>query len=362
MKTLIREIIFRFNALNMMENVRRMRPPNSNLRSEVQRRDNNRSLPPLDSGMMALDSYDSPSHGQNAPSRHNDLFLSSFTSAVGSGKASAASRSNTYPAEIVSLKPVKLPPLVSPSSRDIVVGHSSVNRNETLGKKDLVKAKMAGPKDDDHIVGRNGKRKKKKRTFDHNVPWDKINSFQDRNVDENFVIGNRRSLPPNKIHVPAVTVHGNSIEHRPNRQKRGGFLTDSPDISTKNGNVQLRYKESLPPIGARVKDVGARRHHGNKTPFMSKGGVSPEVAKRSARVRYEKGFRKDDLYCAKDLDFRPYSEKQREWNDRKLDRYLREPKGKRRNATCEMLDRERKTGLVQFCEDIAILNAIQQCF
>ncbi|CAH1248306.1 Hypp8106 [Branchiostoma lanceolatum] len=123
----------------------------------------------------------------------------------------------------------------------------------------------------------------------------------------------------------------------------------------------LRYpaKPCLPPIGVKC-DVSSglsphRKQSSHDSP-RRRGRPIVTSLRGSGNLSSFTFDLEDDL----DPDLRPYEERKEELGDAVLDQFLKTQR--RRNATCEKLDKEQGTGLVKFCEDIAIMAAIHQCF
>ncbi|XP_078585365.1 uncharacterized protein LOC144867347 [Branchiostoma floridae x Branchiostoma japonicum] len=121
----------------------------------------------------------------------------------------------------------------------------------------------------------------------------------------------------------------------------------------------LRYpaKPCLPPIGVKCDVSSGLSPHRNKSSPRRRGGPVVSSLRGSGYLSSFTFDLDDDDF---DPDLRPYEERKEELGDVVLDQFLKTHK--RRNATCEKLDKEQGTGLVKFCEEIAIMTAIHQCF
>ncbi|XP_078664731.1 uncharacterized protein LOC144907487 [Branchiostoma floridae x Branchiostoma belcheri] len=124
----------------------------------------------------------------------------------------------------------------------------------------------------------------------------------------------------------------------------------------------LRYpaKPCLPPIGVKC-DVSSglssnRKKSSHDSPRRRGDPITASLRGSGNFSSFTFDLDDDDL----DPDLRPYEERKEELGDEVLDQFLKTIR--RRNATCEKLDNEEGTGLVKFCEEIAIMTAIHQCF
>ncbi|XP_077866539.1 uncharacterized protein LOC144354866 [Saccoglossus kowalevskii] len=308
-----------------------------------------RPLPPLDNEMRYDDMY-----------HKGDAYrgLSSFSDSHARGNDGPHPR---VASTLAKVKAVKLPPLVPCSSID------AIGKRSHYGNSDSVQlitqnANVDCAQELTELPETSRRRMKKKNRTVDGVPWDKINAHKDGReaLDCNSTMVNARHIQPTSKSYPDSNIY-------PKQDDRAIAIIGSVERHLKNSktrNVQLRYKNSLPPIphgphSLRCNDMQIKGEPLDSLhPVCSHGNPLSE----QRHSEYEPGRRKQDLYSAIDLDHRPYTAKRSEWKDKKLDKYLQHNRKRRRNATCEMIDKEMRTCLVQFCEDLAILSAIQQCF